>query len=103
MPNADGVIDLTALAAPTDGDDINPFAVRAHSSDVIREISIRVQGILGGATPGVLVNDRTLLVGDALESLTLERTDEDAAIFRVAGKLLRLPVSPQPIRIRVGL
>ena len=101
MPNADGLIDLAALAHSPD-DDTNPFAVRVRPPDSIREISLRVRGVIGGAAPGALINDRAVLIGESVESLTLEHVETDAALFRSGDRLLRLPVSATAVRIRLA-
>ena len=101
-PNADGVIDLTVVTASA-GDMTNPFAVRRLASDAVREIVLRVGGIIGGVRPGALVNERLMLTGDAIESLTLERCEPDAAIFRHGDHRLRLPINAQPVRVRLAL
>jgi len=101
-PNADGVIDLAALSVPQ-GEPANPFAVRTLSADAMREITLRVGGIVGSPTPGAFINERLLLTGEVIESLTLERCEPDAAIFRRGEVQLRLPISAQPVRIRVAL
>ena len=101
-PNADGVIDLTVVTASS-ADLTNPFAVRHLPSDAVREITLRIGGIVGAPTPGALVNERLMLTGDAIESLTLERCEPDAAIFRSGDHQLRLPINAQPVRVRLAL
>ena len=101
-PNADGVIDLAILTMPK-GEPTNPFAVRQLTADAVREITLRVGGIVGGPTPGALINERLMLTGDTIESLTLERCEPDAAIFRRGDHQLRLPISAQPVRVRLAL
>ncbi len=102
MPNADGVIDLAAVDSSADSDEANPFTVRSLPADAIRELSLRIGGVLSGNQPGALVNDRPVMVGDAIESLTLVRVELDAAVFRAGTRLLRLPVSAQAIRVRLA-
>lgn len=98
-PNAEGVIDLAALATPA-SDPTNPFAVRTAGADPARDLTLTVSGIISGTRPVALVNGRALHVGEAIESLTLERCDADAAIFRCGEHRLRLAVDPKPVRIR---
>jgi len=104
VPNADGVIDLAALlTARRDGEDVNPFAVRSLPADAIREVTLHVQGIIGGANPCALVNHRAVQPPDAVESLTVLRVETDAVVFRHAGHLIRLPVAEKPARLRLPL
>lgn len=104
LPNADGVIDLTALLTQSrDGDDINPFAVRSLPADAIREVTLHVQGVIGGATPCALINQRTVQSEQTIESLTLIGIEPSAVLVRHAGHLLRLPVGEKPVRIRLPL
>jgi hypothetical protein len=104
MPNADGVIDLAAVLTETKpGDEVNPFAVRSIPTEAVREITLRVTGLIHGATPCALVNGRAVQPEEGVESLTLVRIETDAALFRHGPHLLRLPVSAQPIRVRLAL
>lgn len=103
MPNADGVIDLAAVhtdAKP--GDEVNPFAVRSLPPDAIHEITLRVTGLIHGATPCALVNGRAIQPDEAIESLTLVQVEPEAALFRHGPHLLRVPVSAQPVRLRLA-
>jgi hypothetical protein len=100
VPNVDGLVDLTAIAATSNTDDANPFAVRATGPDAFREISVLVSGVMAGPTQGALVNNRPLFAGENLDSLTLVRVEADAAIFRAGDHLLRLPVTATALRVR---
>lgn len=101
-PNADGVIDLTVVStAPNEP--VNPFAVRHLPTEATHEVALQINGIIGGSTPSALVNGRVIQPGEAVESLTLERCEADAAIFRRGEHLLRLPISAQAIRVRLAL
>lgn len=104
LPNADGLIDLTALLAQTrDGDDVNPFAVRSLPADAIREVTLHVQGVIGGAAPCALINQRTVQPEQTIESLTLVRVEPNAVLVRHAAHLLRLPIAEKSVRIRLPL
>lgn len=104
LPNADGLIDLTALLAQTrDGDDVNPFAVRSLPADAIREVTLHVQGVIGGAAPCALINQRTVQPEQTIESLTLVGVEPNAVLVRHAAHLLRLPVAEKSVRIRLPL
>lgn len=104
LPNADGVIDLTALLTQTrDGEDINPFAVRSLPADAIREVTLHVQGVIGGAAPCALINQRAVQPEQTIESLTLVGIEPNAVLVRHAGHLLRLPVAEKSVRIRLPL
>ncbi len=72
-------------------------------TDAAREVALQINGIIGGSTPSALVNGRVIQPGEAVESLTLERCETDAAIFRRGEHLLRLPISAQAIRVRLAL
>jgi hypothetical protein len=101
-PNTDGVIDLTVVST-SPNEPVNPFAVRHLPPEATHEIALQINGIIGGSTPSVLVNGRVIQPGEAVESLTLERCEPDAAIFRRGEHLLRLPISTQAIRVRLAL
>lgn len=104
LPNADGVIDLTALLTRTsDGEDVNPFAVRSLPADAIREVMLHVQGVVGGEAPCALINQRAVQAEQNIESLTLVGIEPNAVLVRHAGHLLRLPVAEKPVRIRLPL
>lgn len=102
VPNADGVIDLTAVATSPDGE-INPFAVRAIGPESVREITLRMDGIINGPFPCVLVNGRTVQVGEAAEGLVLVRVEPDTALFRYDEHRIRIPVAGKPTLVRVAL
>ena len=99
VPNADGVIDLTALDAPVPGSPPNPFAVRALPADAVREISLDVQGILTGATPCALVGGQVVEPGGTVETLRLARLDPDALVLSGDGFDLRLPFGATKVRL----
>ena len=101
-PNADGVIDLTVVSTPPN-EPVNPFAIRHLPAEATHEVALQINGIIGGSTPSALVNGRVIQPGEAIESLTLERCEADAAIFRRGEHLLRLPISTQAIRVRLAL
>lgn len=104
LPNADGLIDLVALLTPLrEGDEVNPFAVRTLPPDAVREITLHVRGVIHGASPCALINHRAVLPGESTESLNLTAVESDAVLIRHAGRLLRLPVSEKPVRIRLPL
>lgn len=102
-PNADGVIDLTATSASKPGEPVNPFAVRVPVSDGVREVTLHVGGIIAGPTACAVVNDRLVQSGDLVESLSVERIESDAVFLRREGQRMRVPVSAQPIRVRMPL
>ncbi len=103
-PNADGVIDLTAVEHTSAADEpINPFAVRATPSEKVREVSLLVGGIIMGAAPCAMVNERLVQAGDHLERFVVEQIDADAVIVRFGGHRLRLPVSTVPTRVKLTL
>ena len=102
VPNADGVIDLTAMPASAN-EETNPFAVRALPPDAIHEITLHIGGVIRGTAACVLVNDRAVLPGETVESLTLVRLETDGALFRCGEHLLRLPVAEKPTRLRLAL
>lgn len=103
-PNADGVIDLAAVKADAKpGEPVNPFALRAVPAEAVREITLHVAGILAGAVPCAVINDRLVQTGESVESLAVERIEPDAVWLRYAGQRLRLPVSEKPVRVRLPL
>ena len=102
VPNADGLIDLTAVAAGT-GDDVNPFAVRHLPAEAVREVTLNVHGIIGGDVPCALINERTFQVGEQVESFAVVRIEPESVLLRLDDQLIRLPVNPTPARVRFAL
>lgn len=102
MPNADGVIDLTAIAL-TPEEEGNPFAVRRIGADNIRELTLSLGGIIDGSFPCVLVNGRAVQPGESIEGLVLVRVERDSALFRHGEHRVRLPVAANSVRVRVAL
>ncbi len=98
-PNADGVIDVTALDPTPPGAPLNPFAVRAPSADAGREITLRVQGIVTGEKPCAIVNDRVVECGQRIESLQLNRLLPDALVLGGDGFDLNLPLGATKVRL----
>lgn len=103
-PNAEGLIDLAGIgrAGPAD-EPVNPFAVRTIPADQTREVTLRVGGIILGATPSALVNNRLVQAGDRIEAFSVERIETDAVLVRAGAHLLRLPVSTVAARVRLPL
>lgn len=101
-PNADGLVDLTAPEASREPDDINPFAVRATATNPPREIKFVVSGLVGGPTPGAIINGVPLKVGEPIESLILERVEAESVLLRGGERCVRLPVSASPYRLRLA-
>ena len=99
-PNAEGVLDLTAV---TDGNEPSPFTVRSVGTEATRELSLQLAGVIGGAFPCALVNGRPIQAGDTVESLFVVRVEPDAVLLRHEEQLIRLPVSAKPSRVRIAL
>ena len=99
-PNAEGVLDLTAV---TDGNEPSPFTVRSVGTEATRELSLQLAGVIGGALPCALINGRPIQAGDSLESLFVVRVEPDAVLLRHEEQLIRLPVSAKPARVRIAL
>ena len=97
VPNADGVVDTTALKAS--GSPPNPFAVRSLPADAVREVSFKVEGIFAGAVPCVLVNGRVAEPGDSVESLKLTRITAEALVLTGEGFAVRLPLGLTKVRL----
>lgn len=93
-PNAEGIIDLTAMGADAE----NPFAVRVLPADAVREASLRVTGIMAGRC--ALVNGRTVEVGESIDSFQLIEVETDAVVLQRDAHVLRLSVGPKATRIR---
>lgn len=100
MPNAEGLLDLTAVRT---GDEANPFAVRTLPPESVREIALRVGGIVRGPSPCALINGRPVQAGDRIESLDVVRIEPAAVLLRHGAELLRLPLTEKPVRIRLPL
>lgn len=102
-PNAEGVIDLVAVAKPAAGEPVNPFAVRTATNASGREVSVRVGGIIAGPVACAVINDRLVEAGETVESFTVERVESDAVLLRHGEHRLRLPVSESNVRVRLPL
>lgn len=102
VPNADGVLDLTAIAKQSDPE-VNPFAVRDNGPAAVREITLQVSGVAGGTFPCAIVNGRTVEPGESTDSLTVTHIEADSVLFRLADQLIRIPVGPKAARIRFAL
>lgn len=102
VPNADGVIDLTAPPAAGDKE-VNPFAVRSLPLEAVREVTLHASGVIDGPNACAVVNGRVLQPGDPIESLAVVRIESDAVLLRHGEHLLRLPVGAKPVRIRLTL
>ncbi len=99
-PNAEGLLDLTAIRS---GDESNPFAVRTLAPESVREIALRVGGIVRGPSPCALINGRPVQAGDRIESLDVVRIEAAAVLLRHGAELLRLQLTEKPVRIRLPL
>lgn len=102
-PNAEGVIDLVAVATPAAGEPVNPFAVRTAAGATSREVTIRVGGIIAGPVACAVINDRLAEAGETVDSFTVERVESDAVLLRQGEHRLRLPVSETSVRVRLPL
>ena len=103
-PNAENVIDLVAvIVAEKPGEPVNPFMVRTVPPEAMREVSVHVGGIVAGPAACAVVNDRLVQAGETIDSLAVERIEPDAVLLRHSGRLLRLPVTEQPTRVRLPL
>lgn len=100
LPNADGVLDLAAVRT---GDESNPFAVRAIAPDAVREVTLRLDGIVHGPVSCAVVNGRTVQAGDQVETLEVVRVERNALLLRHGTELLRLPLAEKPVRVRLPL
>lgn len=100
IPNADGVIDLTATTTKA-GEPVNPFAVRAAPEGAAREVLVHVSGLIAGPEACAVVNERLVEAGDSVESFRVERIDPEAVLLRLGERRLRLPLSDKPVRVRL--
>jgi hypothetical protein len=99
LPNAEGVVDLTAAAkAMSDGETVNPFTVRAATP--AKETTIMVQGIVPGAHPCAVVNDRPVEPGDAVGPLRVARIEADAVYFSRGDFLVKVRLGGPVVRVR---
>lgn len=101
-PNADGVIDLTAPVAAGEAE-VNPFAVRRLPPESVREVSLHLGGLVAGARPCAVINDRPVEPGGAIEGLTLLRIEAAGVVLQFDGQRLRLPLAEKPVRVRLPL
>lgn len=100
VPNADGVIDLTATPTKA-GEPVNPFAVRAAPEGGGREVLVHVSGLIAGPKACAVVNERLVEAGDSVEAFRVERIDPEAVLLRLGERRLRLPLSEKPVRVRL--
>lgn len=101
-PNAEGVIDLTVVAAPsTAGEPVNPFAVRIPASGTGREVGLHLGGIIAGPVACATINDRLVQVGEAVVGFTVEQIEADAVVLRHGAHRLRIVLSGKPVRVRM--
>lgn len=98
MPNAEGVIDLTATTAKS-GELVNPFAVRTVSEGSGREVLVHVSGLVAGPKACAIINERLVEAGDTLESFRVERIDPETVLLRLGERRLRLPLTERPVRV----
>ncbi|HTL66202.1 MAG TPA: hypothetical protein VL200_00940 [Lacunisphaera sp.] len=98
--NADGMIDAVAALAPAAGAPVNPFAIRSGTTGG-REVSLTLQGIVGGAQPCALINGRPLRAGDTVEALRFDRVEGEAVLLRGDGFRLKLIPAEKPVRVRL--
>lgn len=101
VPNADGLVDLTAADLPVDSG--NPFAVRVPGPGTTREVSLAVGGIVRGSSPCALINGRLVEPGESVDALRLIRLEPAAVLLQHDGRFVRLPVAATPVRIRIAL
>jgi hypothetical protein len=99
VPDAGGIIDLTALGKKPADESTNPFVVAPPASPA-REVLLSVQGVLPGPNPSAIVNDRPLEIAESVDSLRLARVETDAAIFAFGDQHLRIPLG-RPVRVRL--
>ncbi len=103
-PNAEGIIDLAAIEQPTSANEpINPFAVRSAETGKTREVTLLVGGIILGRTPCAVLNDRLVQPGDIVEGLEVDHIEIGSVVARHGAYRLRLPVSPNPVRVKLPL
>ena len=69
----------------------------------MREIALRVGGIVRGPSPCALINGRPVQAGDRIESLDVVRIEPAAVLLRHGAELLRLPLTEKPVRLRLPL
>lgn len=98
VPNAEGVIDVTALVAEEANGPANPFVVRRLPTEAVHEVTLAVQGIFSGPHPCALVNERVVAVGDTIESLRLAGIG-DSLRFEGDRFTLELPLGSTRVRL----
>jgi hypothetical protein len=98
-PNAEGVIDLTALAAPV-SDDMNPFVVRAAVAAAARESVFTIQGVVRGRRLVALINDQLVGVDEIVNGFHVRRIEPGVVEFEYQGTRLRMPVNGRSVRVR---
>lgn len=101
VPNAEGVLDLTALAI-NHREEGNPFAV-VPVANTAREVMLHLSGVIGGVHATAVLNDRLVETGDVVESLTVERIEDRSVLLRFGETKLRIPVGEAAVRVRLPL
>lgn len=102
-PNAEGIIDLALALPPAVAEGDNPFAVRRSGVAPTREVTLHVAGLVGGANPCALINERLVQVGEIIETLLVVQLEDRSVLLRAGDQLLRVPVSADGVRIRLPL
>lgn len=98
-PNAEGVIDLTALAAPM-REDVNPFVMRAAVAAAARESVFTVQGVVLGRRLVALINDQLVGVDEIVNGFHVRRIEPGVVEFEYRGTRMRMPVNGRSVRVR---
>lgn len=101
VPNAEGMLDLTALAS-NQSEEGNPFAV-VPVANTAREVMLHLSGLIGGVRASAVINDRLVETGDIVESLTVERIEDRSVLLRFGETKLRIPVGESAVRVRLPL
>ena len=109
VPNADGVIDVTAASLADEAARLpNPFRVRWRPASAVREIPLSIGGVLIGEDPArssAVVNGLVYSPGDRLEGfaedLEIAAITAEAIELRAGGYRARLPVQDAPLTLRI--
>jgi len=103
-PDADGVIDESAIGVVEEESPINPFRVRYHPPLPMRDLHLGINSILIGTdrdTNAVVINGKLYSAGDDLCGLRVSAISNESIDLRHGNLLLRLPVQDKPVTLRL--
>ena len=106
LPNRQGVLDAAAIAQAEIPEALpNPFRIRWHPPQTVRDWQLILSGVLVGATPdktSVCLNGGLYGLGDQYEGWTIATISADRIELRKDHLRLQVPVQDTPVTIRLA-